>query len=96
MARKKTRYRYRTKKIYRRARGGGGKHKPIIDGILAGAGATLIKRFLPNTPFADDLAMLGVGWFRKNPTLMTIGAIGLGSDLVAGFGGGQTGGGYIG
>ena len=68
--------------------------KPIIDGILAGVGASLVKKYT-NLPFADDLVMLGVGYFRKNPTLKTIGAIGLGSDLIGVFPGGQMNGGYI-
>ena len=101
MARKRRTRRYsprRGRRTYSRARGGGGKYKPVIDGLLAGVAATLVKRFLPNTPFADDAALIGVGIFRKNPTLTTIGAMGLGSDLIAGFGGGMPGGGggYIG
>ena len=55
--------------------------KPIIDGLLAGAGAGLIKNFV-NFPMADDLALLGVGYFRKNNTLKTLGAIGLAGDLL--------------
>lgn len=81
--------------MYKRARGGGGSFKPVIDGMLAGAGANLIKRFV-NVPFADDIAVLGVGYFRNNNTLKTIGGMGLAGDLLGGFGlGGSNGGGYI-
>lgn len=89
------RYRTRTRTIVRRSRSSGGKYKGLIDGILAGAGATLIKKYV-NVPFADDLAIMGVGIWRKNSTLTTIGAIGLGSDLVGVMPGGTTNGGYIG
>ena len=69
---------------------------PMIKGLIAGAGATLIKKYI-NLPFADDLAVLGVGYFMKDNTLKTIGAVGLGSDLANNIGGGATnGGGYLG
>lgn len=87
-------YRTRFKKYYSRSRGGGGSFKPIIDGFIAGAGANLIKRFI-NIPYADDIVVLGVGYFRKNDTLKTIGAMGLSGDLLGGFGGGSGNGGYI-
>jgi len=92
--RKKYRTRYKTRTIYRKARSGGGSFKPIIDGVLAGAGATLIKRFV-NVPFADDLAVLGVGYFRNNTTLKVLGGMGLAGDLLGGMGMNGTNGGYI-
>lgn len=95
--RKKYSYRpryYRAKRYYRRARSGGGSFKPIIDGLLAGAGASLIKKYV-NVPFADDIAVLGVGYFRKNDTLKTIGGMGLSGDLLGGLGIGSTSGGYL-
>jgi len=68
----------------------------LIKGIIAGAGANLIRQYV-NVPFADDLAVLGVGYFMKDKTLKTIGAVGLGSDLVGLLPGGSGGnGGYIG
>ena len=85
--RRKYRYKTRTRTVYRKARSGGGSLKPIIDGVLAGAGATLIRKFV-NFPYVDDLAVLGVGYFRNNNTLKTIGAMGLGSDLLGGMNGG--------
>lgn len=83
--RSRIRYKTRYKKIYSRARGGGGSFKPVIDGLIAGAGATLIRKFV-NIPFADDLAVLGVGYFRNNQTLKTIGGMGLSGDLLGGIG----------
>ncbi|PNX49552.1 MAG: hypothetical protein BV456_08830 [Thermoplasmata archaeon M8B2D] len=97
MARKgyrRTNYRYRTRTIVRRARGGGGGFKPVIDGLIAGAGAKIIRSFV-NVPFADDIAVLGVGYFRRNDTLKTIGGMGLAGDLLSGFGMGGDSGGYI-
>jgi len=96
MARKrKYRTRYRTKKVYRRARTSGGKYKDVIDGVLAGAGSILIKKYI-NIPFADDLALLGVGYFRRNPTLKVLGGVGIAGDLLGMVGMNNTNkGGYI-
>jgi len=67
----------------------------LMKGIIAGAGASLIKRYV-DVPFADDLAVLGVGYFMKDKTLQTIGAVGLGSDLTSFIPGGNGGnGGYL-
>ena len=82
MAKKtRTRYRTRAKKVYRRARTGGGSQKQVIDGVLAGVGMSLARKFLPNIPFIDDAAVLGIGYFRNNPTLKIIGAMGVGQDI---------------
>jgi len=68
----------------------------LMKGIIAGAGANLIRKYI-NVPFADDLAVIGVGYFMKDKTLQTIGAVGLGSDLTSLMPGGNGGnGGYIG
>lgn len=97
----KRRYTMARRRSYRRSARravGGINTNAIMKGIIAGAGATVIKKFI-NVPFADDLAVLGVGVFMKDKTLQTIGAVGLGSDLVGQFGGaigGAGGGGYIG
>lgn len=70
-------------------------NKAIVGGIIAGAAATMIKRYV-NAPFADDIAVLGTGIVMKDRTLQTIGAVGLGSDLGSMFGGGNGGnGGYL-
>jgi len=89
------------KRVYRRARTAGGKQKAIIDGLMAGAAAAILPRFI-NMPMADDLAYLAVGYFRNNNTLKTIGGAGLASDLLSGGlggftlgGGGTNGGGYL-
>lgn len=86
MARRKSRVVYRTRRAAprrRRSGGGGGNTKQIIDGVIAGVGLGLARKFLPNTPFVDDAVVLGVGFFRKNPTLKIIGGMGLGQDLAA-------------
>lgn len=85
----------RRRKTYRRYSRRASGFNPIIKGIIAGAGASLIKKYV-NIPFADDLAVLGVGYFMKDNTLKTIGAVGIGSDIVSGMGGTNGGGGYIG
>lgn len=80
----KTKYRYRTKvkRSYSRGRGGGGKYKAVIDGLLAGVAAKLAKQYLGNIPIIDDVAMVGVGAYRKNQTLMTLGGVSLAADLI--------------
>ena len=85
------------RKTYRRYSRRASSMNPLLKGIIAGAGATMIKKYL-NVPFADDLAVLGVGYFMKDNTLKTIGAVGLGSDLAGTFTGNGTnsGGQYLG
>ena len=67
----------------------------VLDGLLVGG----IQSYVPNDAlmgFADTLVPIGVGWFRNNDTLMTIGGYQLGIKLAARFGGAQgvvTGGG---
>lgn len=79
MARRKRSYASRRPR--RRSSSGGGT-KQILDGVLAGTAMSLARKFLPNTPFVDDAAVLGVGYFRKNQTLKIIGGMGLGQDLA--------------
>jgi len=80
------------RKIYRRARGGGGKYKPIIDGLLAGAGGALASKYVGN--IGHPAATLGVGFFRNNNVLKTEGARELGAIAIQQFlGGGSVGGG---
>lgn len=95
MARRKSRIRYRTKKVYRRARSGGGSMKPIIDGVLAGAGGQLAAKYLG--AYGQPIAHLGIGYFRNNPTLKVLGAMEIGNILVSSFtgGAGAGSGGYI-
>jgi len=89
MARRKTRTRYRTRTrtVYRRARGGGGKMQPIIDGALAGAVAPIVGNYVGS--LGSPLTYMGIGWFRKNNTLTTLGAIQLGNQLGSMFTGGS-------
>lgn len=94
MAKKKSGgFRYRTKTIYKKARGGGGSFKPIIDGGIAGAAGEFLTRWLGN--WAHPVATLVTGQFRNNTTLKTEGARELGAMIVSQFGagGGQVGGG---
>ena len=92
MARRGRRKRYysRAKRIYSRARGGGkaGVTKNIIDGVIVGVAQTALPDVIP---MQDSLICLGVGWFRKNPTLVTLGGVQLGAQL-GGMVGGTLGG----
>lgn len=80
----KSRRYYRAKRTYHRARsfGGGGKYggitKNVIDGALVGVVNTALPKFIP---MQEPLVTLGVGWFRRNPTLTTLGGIQLGAQL---------------
>jgi len=76
----------------RRGRGGGSVTKNAIDGIIVGIAQTALPDVIP---MQDPIIALGVGWFRKNPTLMTLGGIQLGAQL-GGMVGGAIGGGKIG
>lgn len=83
------------KKIYRRARSGGGSFKPIIDGVLAGAAGGLASNYVGE--YGHPVAALGIGYFRNNTVLKTEGARGLGAMLVNQFmggGGNGKGGGF--
>lgn len=81
--RKKYRYRTRTRNIVRRARGGGGAMKSIIDGFLAGAAGQLASNYVGK--FGHPVATLGIGYFRNNNVLKTEGARELGAMLVSQF-----------
>lgn len=91
----------RARRIYRRARRSGYKSRKaginrvagnVVDGVLTGVAQSVIP---DSIPFADELAPIGVGWFRKNDTLMTLGGYSLGTKLASmitgGFGGNSTG-----
>jgi len=64
----------------------------LLSGIVGGAAATVVRQKV-NMPYVDDLALMAVGYFMKNSTLKTIGAVGLGSDLASSLTGGN--GGYL-
>lgn len=85
----------RRRAVYSRARRGGYTSRKaglgavinnVLDGLIVGG----VQSFIPNDAlggFADTLAPIGVGWFRKNDTLMTIGGYQLGIKLAQKFGG---------
>ena len=80
MAKGKTKYKYKTKKVYAKARGGGGSFKPMIDGGLAGLIGQIATKWLG--AYGHPVATLGVGYFRNNTTLKTEGARELGALLA--------------
>lgn len=88
------RYYPRARKVYSRARGGGGKFKAIIDGVIAGAGGQIATSFIG--AWGQPLAYGVVGYFRNNPTLKTLSGVALGQQLGRmlpfGNGGGNGGG----
>lgn len=87
MARRGRKKTFRT--YARRARSfGGGKSsvtKNILDGAIVGIANTALPKFIP---MQEPLVTLGVGWFRKNPTLATLGGVQLGAALGSMVGGG--------
>jgi len=77
------------KKYYRRARSAGGSMKPIIDGVLVGVASGFLAGKIP---YSNAVVSLGVGYFRNNTTLKTLGAVQLGQGLLGGvFGNGNGG-----
>lgn len=74
------RYYPKARKVYRRARGGGGKIKAILDGVLAGAGGTIATNFIGE--WGNPLAYGAVGYFRNNPTLKTLAGMALGQRVA--------------
>ncbi|MBE3113073.1 MAG: hypothetical protein IMZ49_00440 [Actinobacteria bacterium] len=92
MARRRRRSYGRSRSFVRRARGGksgGSVMKNAIDGIIVGVAQTALPDVIP---MQDPLIALGVGWFRHNPTLMTLGGVQLGAQLGAMVGGAIGGG----
>ena len=78
----------RRKKSYRRK--GGGKSavmKAAIDGAIAGVAPGLVRRFAGNVfgNLTEGITLFGVGYIRKNNTLVTLGAFQLGQSLGSGF-----------
>jgi len=92
MAKKKGGYKYKTKTVYKRARGGGGKYKNLIDGGAAGILGNVLSRFLG--AYGIPAGAVAVGYFRNNATLQTEGARELGlliGNQLPFIGGGQAG-----
>lgn len=67
-----------------RSKGGGSVTKNVIDGIIVGVAQTALPDVIP---MQDPIIALGVGWFRRNPTLMTLGGVQLGAQLGGMVGG---------
>lgn len=90
MARRRRSY-GRARSYVRRARGGGGNGnmKGVIDGVMAGVVGGLAGKYLGS--YGQPIGTLGVGWFRHNSTLMTMGGIQLGSMLTGMIGLGGNG-----
>ena len=76
MARRKARRRSSARgsasKIYRSVTGGG-KFKPIIDGVIGGFASQVGSKFLPG--YGQVLGLGGAGYFLNNPTLMTLAGV---------------------
>ena len=92
MARRSFRRYRRARPYFARARGrkgggGGSVTKNVIDGAIVGIAQTALPDVIP---LQDSLICLGVGWFRRNPTLTTLGGVQLGAQL-GGMIGGVTG-----
>lgn len=69
-----------------RGLGGGGVVGNILDGVIVGA----VQGMVPANAlwgYGDSLVPIGVGWFRKNKTLQTIGGYQLGLKVAQGFSG---------
>lgn len=95
MARRRS-YRSYGRKVYRASRRGPTRHsvmKNALDGAIVGLAQTAIPDVIP---LQDPLISLGVGWWRHNPTLTTLGGIQLGAGLAGMLGGGLNLGGKIG
>lgn len=74
----------RTRRTVSRARSAGGRASPVIDGALAGVAAPFANKFLG--PWGTPATLLGVGLFRKNATLTTLGAFTGAAALTASTG----------
>lgn len=87
---RRRRYYGRARRIFSRARGRGSGSitKNALDGVIVGVAQSAIPDMIP---MQDPLIALGVGWFRKNPTLVTLGGIQLGAQLGSYVGGGLGG-----
>jgi len=85
------------RRTFSRARGrkggGGSVTKNAIDGIIVGIAQTALPDVIP---MQDPLIALGVGWFRRNPALMTWGGIQLGAQLGSMLGGALGTNGHVG
>lgn len=67
---------------------GRGKFRPIIDGLIAGAGGQIATNFIGG--YGHPVASIGVGFIRNNQVLLTEGSRELGAQLAAQFTGGSS------
>ena len=73
------------RRTYRRARGilgGSSGFGAIIQGAAAGIASQVGQKFLPG--YGGPLGVGAVGWFTKNPTLMTLTGMQLSAMLPVG------------
>lgn len=81
---KKTVYRTRTKTVRSyvgRAKKAGG----IVAGLIAGAGGSLLGRFLNLGQWNQPAADIATGYYMGNETLQTIGGRSIGAMLASGI-----------
>jgi len=76
-------YYRKARSVYRRT----GGFKPVINGIIAGAGGSLASNYIGS--FGYPIADIGVGVFMKDNTLKVIGGRALGQQLAGMFLGGN-------
>lgn len=97
----------KTKTVYRRAKGVAGLSRGwggVLDKVINGGLVALGQRFVPGDALwgmARPGVPLAVGWWRKDPTLQTLGGLAVGTALInkfvpGGNGGGTVGGGGLG
>jgi hypothetical protein len=89
----------KAKRTYHRARGfgaglGGGTFGPLIQGGIAGLAASTLNGRIP---YGSTIGIGAVGYFMKNPTLMTLAGMQAAQLIPNPLAGGAaaTGGGYI-
>lgn len=74
-----------SKKRSSRRGGGGGGFSRSIDGIIAGAGGTLVAKFLNLGAYTQPITDIVTGHYRNNEALQTIGGRQIGSIIAQGI-----------
>jgi len=80
MAKAKTKYKTRIKKVYAKSKSFGGGFKSEIDGGIAGFAGQILTRWLG--AWGHPVATVVVGHWRNNSTLKTEGARELGAQAA--------------
>jgi hypothetical protein len=78
------RYYPKARRVYSRARGS--SNKKLMGNVLDGAVVGAVQGMVPDNAlwgYGDALVPIGVGWFRKNPVLQTIGGYQLGLKIAS-------------